>query len=294
MAWLVVGGALGCATGGEPDVTSQAYDGAVDPTDDDGTTSSATMTTNPWGDGDGDGQSGPADGPAPPDMGTCVDDLDCILPAGSCLEVLGACVAGVCEHGAAAPGASCDDGDPCTTSDACDGEGVCFGVDLDCGGGMCVAGECMGGECPAGSADCNGDAGDGCEVMLGTDSDCGGCGDACGAADNATGSCSAGACQFACQAPYENCDGDWGNGCEVPVGVEHSCSAGGLDPNGCWTAYCGNSADPNASNFGTYYCMDCATCRVPGAGQCQWCDHTNGVFYPVGQCACGSYEDLAC
>jgi hypothetical protein len=289
---LVAWALSGCATGSEPEVTGQAYDGpgVTDDDDDDGpATSVGTFTSGPQD--DGAEEPATADGPDP---GMCVDDLDCIMPAGSCLEVLGHCNEGLCEHGPAAPGASCDDADPCTTADACDGEGVCFGVVLDCGSGECIDGECMGGDCPAGSADCNGDVADGCEVTLGTDSDCAGCGDACSGADNAVAACMAGACQYQCQSPYDNCDGDWGNGCEVPVGVEHQCSSRGLDPNGCWTAYCGASADPDATNFGTYYCMDCPTCRVPGAGQCQWCDHTAGTFYPQEVCNCGAYEDLAC
>lgn len=292
---MTVAWALGaCATGVEPEGGSQAYDGSPDDTDDEGTTAGMSTFGNPTeGGAEGPG-TGSADGTPPPDLGMCADPSDCVLPAGTCLQVQGECVDGLCQHGPAAPGASCDDGDPCTSADACDGEGVCFGVELDCGAGECIDGECMGGGCPPGFADCNGDAGDGCEVELGTDADCGGCGDSCSGAAHATAGCMAGTCQYACQAPWENCDGDWGNGCEVPVGVEHQCSAAGLDPNGCWTAYCGNSGSADATNFGTYYCMDCATCRVPGAGQCQWCNHTTGTFYMADACFCGTFEDLAC
>ena len=154
---------------------------------------------------------------------------------------------------------------------------------------------CSGMSCVAGWDDCNADMNDGCEIELGTNSDCGGCGEACGNADHATGSCSAGACDYQCTGAWENCDGDWGNGCEIPVGVPHQCDDGGLNPtNGCWTAYCGNSADPSATNFGSFYCIDCATCASPAAGQCQWCNHSTGLFYPADACACGGYEDLAC
>lgn len=285
LAWMLAA----CATGGDPEITTQAYDG---PAPDDGFTGTGVLTSG-FTDG---GEDGPAtgDGTGLPDFGSCTDDGDCVLPAGTCLEVQGECVQGQCEHGAAAPGSPCDDADACTTADACDGEGVCYGVSIDCGSGECVAGECMGGDCPAGFADCNSNAMDGCEVQLGTNSDCGGCGDTCSAGAHATASCSAGSCTYQCQAPYDNCDGNWANGCEVPVGVEHQCSASGLDANGCWTAYCGASANPNATNFGSYYCMDCATCRVPSAGQCQWCNHTSGTFYPQDACACGAYEDLSC
>lgn len=303
-AWVgyAVVGATGCATGFEPEGTSQAYDGNLDAADDDdGPTAGGMGTFDGPIDTSADGpvtssadSADSADGPGVPDLGMCGDDADCTLPPGTCLQEQGMCVGGLCMHDAAAPGAVCDDGDACTTGDACDGEGVCFGVALDCGAGSCVAGECMGGGCPPGFAECNGNAGDGCETELGTTSNCGGCGDSCGAGAHANASCSAGACQFSCEAPWEDCDGDMGNGCEVPVGVEHQCSASGLDANGCWTAYCGASANPDASNFGTYYCMDCATCSVPGAGQCQWCNHSNGLFYPADACACGTYENLAC
>lgn len=289
LAWMLGG----CAIGSGPELTSQAFDGGVTPTsDDDGATSSITTG------GLGPEDTGPVDPDTSggrPDVGDCQDDSECILPEGSCLETQGHCEAGVCEHGAAAPGAPCDDAEPCTVSDACDGEGVCFGVPLDCGGGECIDGECIDKGCPKGFADCNGEAGDGCEVELGTDGNCGGCGDACTTGDNATASCNAGACEYQCQSPWDNCDGDWLNGCEVPVGVAHQCDDQGLNPStGCWTAYCGNSADPNATNFGSFYCMGCSTCRVPGAGQCQWCDSASGTFFPADTCGCGAFEDLSC
>lgn len=299
---VVVGG---CATGGEPELTGQAYEGPGPA--DDGATAMMTMgdDASTEGEGDEDPTFPPptADGPGLPDLGSCSDDTDCVLPAGTCLEQYGHCDGGTCEHGAADPGTPCDDADPCTDGDACDGEGLCFGVTMECTapnaqGGQCIAGGggCMGLECVPGFADCNGDMmGDGCEVELGTDSDCGGCGDTCAGGPHADGTCMGGSCQFQCQSPWENCDGDWGNGCEIPTGVAHACDATGINQtNGCWTAYCGNSADPDATNFGTFYCMDCATCRSPAGGQCQWCDHTSGTFYPADACACGGYEDLAC
>ncbi|MCA9706438.1 MAG: hypothetical protein KDK70_11360 [Myxococcales bacterium] len=288
-AWLLGG----CAVGGEPELTSQAFDGGDSPLSD-GDDHTGAITTGGLGSDDGS-ESADTSGGRPPDLGSCQDDSDCILPEGTCLEIQGHCEGGTCEHGAAAPGAPCDDAEPCTVSDACDGEGVCFGVPLDCGAGMCIGGECVDPGCPAGFADCNGQMGDGCEIELGTNANCGGCGDSCATGPNATGSCSGGSCSYQCQSPWENCDGDWSNGCEIPVGVPHQCDVTGINlTNGCWTAYCGNSANPNATNFGTFHCIDCATCRSPVAGQCQWCDHTSGVFYPADVCGCGGYEDLVC
>lgn len=287
----------GCSTGGEPELTGQAYEGPS-PADDDGVTSTVTMGEQ--GTEAGDDPSPTADGPAFPDLGTCTDDLDCVLPAGTCLEQLGHCDAGTCEHGAADPGAPCDDGDPCTGADACDGEGICFGVALECTapnaeGGQCVDGACTGLECSPGWDDCNVDMNDGCETPLGTDANCGSCGDVCADAPNADGACMGGSCQYQCHSPWEDCDGDSTNGCEIPTGVPHSCDASGINQaNGCWTAYCGNSASADATNFGTFYCTDCATCRSPSAGQCQWCNHDTGIFYPADACGCGGFEDLAC
>ena len=305
-AWTRTGAPLllalvvGCATGGEPDFTSNAYDGPSPA--DDGATSMLVTTGGDEETGDEDPTFPPptADGPGLPDLGSCETDLDCVLPAGTCLEQYGHCEGGMCEHGAADPGVPCDDADPCTDGDACDGEGFCIGVTIECTapnaqGGSCVGGMCTGLECSAGWDDCNGDMNDGCETPLGTDSDCGSCSDACAGAAHASGSCMGGSCQYQCQSPWENCDGNWSNGCEIPTGVAHACNASGINQtSGCWTAYCGNSADPNATNFGTFYCMDCATCRSPGAGECQWCDHASGNFFPADACACGSYEDLTC
>lgn len=288
----------GCATGDGPEFTSQAFDGgATDGGETSGLTSTSTNTGVDDSAGDPSGQG--SGGPFPPDLGTCQSDEDCMLGPGFCLQTQGQCVEGMCQHGPAAPGQSCDDADPCTEADACDGAGICFGVALDCSapnavGGECVAGMCTEPECAEGWGDCNGDMSDGCEVALGTEANCGGCGDVCTAGAHADGSCVAGACSFECQAPWDNCDGDWANGCEIPVGMPHQCDINGLNPgNGCWTAYCGNSGAA-AVNFDSFHCMDCATCRSPAAGSCQWCDHDGGTFFPADSCACGTFEDLSC
>lgn len=108
------------------------------------------------------------------------------------------------------------------------------------------------------------------------------------------GACQNGACVYACEAPYENCDDDWSNGCEIPTGVAHVCDLGGIADDGCWTAYCGTSNNPKAHNFGTYYCLDCATCTQPSPGQDAWCNHSTGNFYPPEAGSCGAYNDLVC
>jgi hypothetical protein len=300
MRWGPVAGALAialvaCAEG----VDEHGSIGTPNRLDDGGDT-----TTTTGGPAIPKGQSGDDDGPTPggdllPDFGTCSQDSDCFAPAVLCFSPQGTCVAGNCEHPPLAPGAPCNDGDACTEDDMCDGAGGCVGNDIECSGpntsgGVCNAGVCSGQSCVAGFGDCNGDMNDGCETPLNTTSNCGGCGAGCTAGAHATTDCGSGSCQRSCQSPYENCDGDWGNGCEIPTGVPHQCSAAGLDPvNGCWTAYCGTSVAA-AANFGTFHCIDCATCRAPAAGVCQWCAHGPGVFYPTDACYCGAYEDLVC
>ncbi len=69
---------------------------------------------------------------------------------GAC--TVGACNpdTGGCEAQAAEAGTSCDDGDPCTVSDAC-GAGGCEGAPMDCGAfdGPCTSGLCQAGTCLA-------------------------------------------------------------------------------------------------------------------------------------------------
>ena len=162
--------------------------------------------------------------------------------------------------------------------------------------GECIAGECVYPSAPA-NTPC--DDADPC-----TDDDrcddagtCNGTAIVCTAPPHATGgACEDGICQgFKCTAPYLDCDGLLDNGCEVPVGVANQCDANGLTASGgCWTAYCGASDAPTATNFGTYYCSDCATCNTPGAGQWQWCNHKTGTWFDPAVGNCGANEDLVC
>lgn len=258
----------------------------------------ATDTTLGSGDDDGS-QSADDDGAdASPDLGTCQGDADCSAPPGTCW-LNGECVDGQCVLEASPAGDPCDDGDPCSDPDNCDGQGNCIGDSIPCtapnaNGGMCIDGACQGLTCDAGFGDCNDDWEDGCEVALVTETDCGGCGVPCTAGANAVANCASGTCEQSCDDLFVDCDGNMANGCEVPEGVPNQCDAGGLNPNGCWTPWCGQSASADAVDFGSWYCMECSTCHVPANGQCQWCDHGTGNWYPAEVCSCGSFEDLAC
>lgn len=186
-------------------------------------------------------------------------------------------------------------GDPGSTTDpGCDGP-------CDAPPGPCheAVGVCVNGECEYTPKDAGTpcDDGDGCS--MGDTCDEGGACDGlpidCTRPNAKGGSCQGGACQgWTCEAPYENCDDDWDNGCEVPTKVANQCDANGLNPNGgCWTAYCGSSNHADATNFGTFYCADCSTCHVNG-NQVQWCNHTTGNWYPPDAGSCGMYLDKVC
>jgi hypothetical protein len=202
--------------------------------------------------------------------------------------------------GCDAQGEPCDDQDPCTLSDACDAQGDCVGAPASCDfnhtqGGTCIDGMCQGMTCDVGWGDCDGNGDNGCETPLQGREACEVCAEPCVAGPNATAICNAGTCEYGCEAPFENCDGDWSNGCEIPTGVPNQCDAQGLNSTtGCWTAACGNSTDPDAVNFGSWFCFECTTCHSPAPGICQWCDHQSGTWYPTDSCACGAFEDLVC
>lgn len=122
------------------------------------------------------------------------------------------------------------------------------------------------------------------------------CADTCVDGPNMTAACNeVGECLRTCTAPFEDCDGEPTNGCEVPVGMPHQCDVNGLNAaGGCWTAYCGEAQAAGVFNFGTYHCVDCSTCGTTDGGQCHWCNHDSGTWFPAEACECGEYLDAVC
>jgi hypothetical protein len=290
------GAVLGCATGdGDFDNTPGPAFGEGS-----GTTAGGSATFEPDRDtqSSSTGNEGDED-PLPPDLGACAGDDDCVLTDDSCFEPLGVCVDNGCTFAPKLAGVACDDMDPCTDQDVCNGVGGCLGAAVGCmvpnGIGTCNAGMCVAIECEAGWGDCNMQDADGCETALDSATDCGECGRSCEAGAHGSAACAAGECTLACDAPWEDCDGDASNGCEIPTGVPNQCDANGLNAtSGCWTAHCGSSNNAAARNFGSWFCFECTTCHVPGAALCQWCSHDTGTWYPADECPCGTYEDLEC
>ncbi len=94
----------------------------------------------------------------------CSQDSDCPTPAGQVAAcTTAACVDGACVYGVQA--GVCDDGDPCTTGDACS-QGACAGVAVDCSelDGPCHEGTCTAGGCVAVPVDQACDDGDPCTI----------------------------------------------------------------------------------------------------------------------------------
>jgi hypothetical protein len=134
------------------------------------------------------------------------------------------CTAGACTGVCTAPYADCD------ANKLFNGCEVDTGGDpAHCGGcanvcstnnvptPTCAAGVCDG-ACGAGFADCNTNKlTDGCEVNTNTDANnCGACGTACSAANMATRTCGAGACNGACAAGFADCNNNKRtDGCEI-------------------------------------------------------------------------------
>lgn len=161
--------------------------------------------------------------------GCCEKDVDCEgIP--SCLPL--SCVEHVCTPGEGPVGAPsagvCDDGDPCTVEDACDGN-VCAGTPLTCtndhGANQCVEGACAP-SCDPGWKSCDDDLGNGCERSTRTLSDCGECDARC-EGDNASMTCATGTCAvLSCKADYADCDDKASTGCEVHLRPPGVCSDG--------------------------------------------------------------------
>jgi len=247
---------------------------------------------------------------AAPQADAAVDcSSGCQGAPGPCYDAPGVCDVDVCVFPFKGEGVYCADSDPCTVLEQCDGQGHCVGSPRTCdfpnaSGGTCTNGACQGVVCAAGYKDCNNDLDlDGCETNLKTSSDCGDCDVPCSAGAHATASCATGTCVQACTSPWQNCDGNGSNGCEIPVGVAYQCSTNGLDSaQGCGTAYCGAGGDQSFA--GNWYCSWCTSCKEFGPSSCSWCSSSTGLWlWPSGTtctgsnpCGCpgGTYCEVEC
>jgi len=154
----------------------------------------------------------------------------CDVTARRCVACLtdNHCPAGlVCAGNQCVPG--CNATQPCPSGRACcdgacvnpqDNTAHCGGCGMVCavanGAATCTAGSCAVASCAGSFGDCDTMAANGCETDTATSAaHCGACGRACAARANAGVTCAAGACVYACDAGFADCDGDPSNGCEV-------------------------------------------------------------------------------
>ncbi len=212
--------------------------------------------TAPFGDCDGDASNG------------CeTNTSNTVAHCGACGMACAArpntsvtCAAGACAY-ACSPGfADCDmnPANGCEVDTRVDASN-CGGCGRACATlhttSACVASACTVASCDAGYGDCDMNPANGCEVdTRSTVAHCGACGRACAPRANATATCGGGACAYACNAGFNDCDDDPANGCETagecvyascsavprtrPSGV-YNVSTGGVR----WTAYCEMTAD---------------------------------------------------
>ncbi|HEY3352477.1 MAG TPA: hypothetical protein VGQ83_04460 [Polyangia bacterium] len=229
--------------------------------------------------------------------GTCSADpcaaVTCTTPPDACHAATGTCAAGVCSYASKVcntPPDLCHEAAGTCTNGTC----TYAPKALNCArphttGGACQpgTGQCGGWTCAAGWGNCTTTWDDGCETPTNTINNCGGCGTTCSAGAHATADCSSGTCVRTCQSPWQSCDGDWSNGCEIPVGVSGQCDKAGLNStSGCGTAYCGSSASSSAQNFAGWYCSFCSHCHnftsVPaGDAWCLYGSTASGQWSPA-------------
>jgi len=230
--------------------------------------------------------------------GPCEDRV-CVEPPGPCSEGTGACdsATGACVYDPLPAGTACVLNDACVTQTSCDGQGSCVGTPVTCtaphAAGTCLGGGCQSYQCDPGWGNCNGDWTDGCEVDLDKEvKHCGACNTACAGGPHAKAVCTGGACGLSCSPPYEDCNNDPADGCEIPVGQPNSCSrtgltafspAAGATP-GCGTPHCGPGGTA-AQSFGSWHCSFCDHCQLFDDGGA-WCLETSGTFSPDRCTAC--------
>jgi len=243
----VGGNSIGGTTEGTASTeTNPTTTSPISSSDPDSTSNDPSTTQNPSDATDTDPDpdtGGTTEEPPPP----CVE-ADCVNMGEYCDPNSGTCQPG------------CNDDADCGGMTVCDTDNnMCIGclVDANCGLGtvcdnsICVPGCTDAQPCQMGLACCAGQ----CFDLLTDLAHCGGC-SACPDLNNASSACVDGVCQFdACEANFNNCDGDLVNGCET----DDICAC---TPNMAIPCYTGpdNTAGIGVCKMGTQ------TCNAQGTG----------------------------
>ncbi len=177
-----------------------------------------------------------------PSTGCETSVSDSLMRCGGCDSPCGyphaevSCVDGVCTFHQCQPGwGDCNNdlaSDGCETS--LNQNDHCGQCDTSCVGTstpQCSGGTCSMTVCPADMADCNNDTT--CEANLQTDvNNCGACGNGCAftsSSPHAGGglSCVGGQCKPSCDSLFDDCNGDYRDGCETALTTASNCGACG-------------------------------------------------------------------
>ena len=156
----------------------------------------------------------------------------------------------------------------------------------------CSSGSC-GFSCDSGFDDCDSMGGSGCETSLTTLTDCGDCGTACSRA-HATATCSTRMCRLdTCNSGWDNCDSDFGNGCETSVRTLTDCGDCGTTCSRanaaaeCSTGSCRiDSCNGGWGNCDGIYPNGCET-RLNTLSNCGGCRTTCSRANAIATCSTG-------
>lgn len=147
-------------------------------------------------------------------------------------HAVGTCAGGTCAFLACEPGYADCDGDTANGCEApLDSLDDCGACGAPCNKASCAGGVCTAVACMAPLADCDRDERD-CEANLQADTEhCGACDAGCAfgvaEAHARSASCTAGRCVPSCDAGWDDCDGDPGNGCETSLTGLGNCGSCG-------------------------------------------------------------------
>jgi len=195
----------------------------------------------------------------------------------------------------------------CGENQVCDDAGSCIAClaltascseDWQCCGGDCVGGACGSG-CASGQADCDGLDNNGCETPTNTLTDCAACGAAC-ALNNATATCSTGACLIAtCNQGFADCNSDPSDGCEQRLNTLTSCGACGVScsrPNAtasCATGTCVGACNASWGNCDGNGNNGCET-SITTLANCGACGTACSIQNASATCASGTCTRVGC